>query len=263
LAQTDFLDVLNRAVDAAGGGQAAKLCLEVTEGALKFDLDAAWAMLRHTKELGVSLALDDFGTGNSSIKSVRTFKCEVLKIDKIFIDGLGMAKEDTAIVQHVIALAHDLGMIAVAEGVETAEQVAELRRLHCHRAQGYYFGRPMPPGAIDDLLYDASNVKYQPAPSTPLPQRGVQAAPEVLMAGASPAPGAPQPPQGVPSAPPPPPSPPGAAPSPIPPPEGPIQRDAPRPHEPQPLMAPRKPKVDEVVVPAPGAAVPRRRSELI
>jgi diguanylate cyclase (GGDEF)-like protein len=117
LAQSDFLDVLNHAV-AAGGGQASHLCLEVTEGALKFDLDAAWAMLRHTKQIGVSLALDDFGTGSSSIKSVRTFKCDVLKIDKAFIDGLGMAHEDTAIVQHIISLAKDLGMIAVAEGVE-------------------------------------------------------------------------------------------------------------------------------------------------
>lgn len=288
VAQADFIDVLSGAVRSTADSPTPRLCLEVTEGALKYDLDAAWTMLRQTKDLGVSLALDDFGTGSSSIQSIRTFRCDVLKIDNAFIDGVGQATEDTAIVKHMIALANDLGMIAVAEGVETPVQLAELRRLKCHRAQGYLFGHPVPPEIIDDMLYDISLTRTQQPPADPLPQRDLRSTTEpseVLLPAAEtpPAPNGDIPaqspaawPDGQTGAPTPTrtPAPLADAPAgdddderqPLAARTAPIHREAPRPHEPQPLMAARRKPGGSAtpagpVVPPLGKG-PRRRSEL-
>ena len=157
VAQSDFLDVLREAVKVPPGTRPPQLCLEVSEAALRDDLDTAWTMLRQAKELGISLALDDFGTGSSSIQSVRTFRSDVMKIDQQFVQGLGMAREDTAIVELMIALANELGMVTIAEGVETPQQLETLRKLKCHRAQGYLFGHPVSAQVIEDMLYDISS----------------------------------------------------------------------------------------------------------
>ncbi|MCB1013973.1 MAG: EAL domain-containing protein, partial [Acidimicrobiales bacterium] len=174
VAQSDFLDALREAVAVPADVRPPRLCLEVSEAALRDDLDAAWTMLRQAKELGISLALDDFGTGSSSIQSVRTFRSDVMKIDRQFVQGLGMAREDTAIVELMLALAKELGMVTIAEGVETPQQLEALRRLRCDRAQGYLFGHPVPAQVIEDMLYDISLTRTQgPAPgSGALPQRG-------------------------------------------------------------------------------------------
>ena len=298
VAQSDFLEVLAEAVKAPPGSSTPQLCLEVSEAALRYDLDSAWAMLRQAKELGISLALDDFGSGSSSIQSVRTFRSDIMKIDRCFIAGLGMAREDSAIVSLMIALAKELNMITVAEGVETPQQLEALRRLHCDRAQGYLFGHPVPPKVIEDMLYDISLTRTQPAPVTNLPQRGPAAQPapaEVLLpvADASPLPPAAAPAAAAAAMPPQTPateleipvhSPaawpgsetlaPAAASAPVP--SGadtPVHRDAPRPHQPQPLMAPRRKAGAPAPAGAPAGAatgtvvppvsrVPRRRSEL-
>ena len=112
------------------------------------------------KFLGVSLAVDDFGTGYSSMEYLQRFPLDVLKIDKAFVDGLGTGDGRVrAIPRAVIALARDLGMAVVAEGVETEEQTGELIRLGCRYAQGYYFARPQPPDLVSELLRAADRPK--------------------------------------------------------------------------------------------------------
>lgn len=120
------------------------IVIEVTETALTHDLDGATATLRAIKELGVSIALDDFGTGYSSLVYLKHFPVDHIKIDQSFVGGLGVQPDDTAIVASTISLAHSVGVKAVAEGVETLEQLTRLRRMGCDFAQGYLFSRPLP-----------------------------------------------------------------------------------------------------------------------
>jgi EAL domain-containing protein (putative c-di-GMP-specific phosphodiesterase class I) len=94
----------------------------------------------------VRLAIDDFGTGYSSLSYLKRFPVDTLKIDRTFISGVGADAENQAIVQAVLSLGHALQITVVAEGVETAADVAALRRLGCEFGQGYYFGRPRPLG---------------------------------------------------------------------------------------------------------------------
>ena len=114
----------------------------MAESALLDDLDATGDTLRALKELGVRLAIDDFGTGGSSLTYLRRFPFDELKIDNMFVEGLGRSAADDAIVAATIDMAHALGMIVAAEGVETEEQRARLRELGCDRAQGYHLGPP-------------------------------------------------------------------------------------------------------------------------
>jgi len=120
------------------------LCMEVTETALLADSLAANSVLDGIHALGVQLALDDFGTGYSSVAHLKRFKLDHLKLDKAFIDNVDSDPKDAAIVSGLIQLAHAVGLTAVAEGVETAGQLAALRRLGCDVAQGYLMSRPVP-----------------------------------------------------------------------------------------------------------------------
>ena len=119
---------------------------------LQSDAETMWTILREAKADGVALALDDFGTGYSSLSYLRQLKLDMLTIDKSFVDGLGYSREDTTIVEHVIGMAKALGIVTVAEGVETESQVERLRELNCDLAQGYYFSHPQPPYVITELL---------------------------------------------------------------------------------------------------------------
>ncbi len=118
------------------------IALEITESVLMRDVTASSAVLANLKRLGVQLYVDDFGTGYSSLTYLQRFPVDGLKIDRSFVAGLGDRPDATAIVQAVIGLAHGLGLVAVAEGVETPEQVHQLIALDCDIAQGYHFGRP-------------------------------------------------------------------------------------------------------------------------
>lgn len=124
--------------------------LEITETALMRDAESAVRALTALRSLGVHLAVDDFGTGYSSMTYLKRFPVEALKVDRTFVDGLGREPEDSAICTAVVRLAHSLGLRAVAEGVETPEQLAELRTLGCELAQGYLFGHAAPPETFGD-----------------------------------------------------------------------------------------------------------------
>jgi diguanylate cyclase (GGDEF)-like protein/PAS domain S-box-containing protein len=119
------------------------LWLEITETALMHDIESAASALRVLRSQGIHLVVDDFGTGYSSLSHLKGFPIEALKIDQGFIRGLGRDAEDTAIVTAVVSLAHALGLSATAEGVETPEQLAELRTLGCDLAQGHLFAEPL------------------------------------------------------------------------------------------------------------------------
>jgi EAL domain-containing protein (putative c-di-GMP-specific phosphodiesterase class I) len=99
--------------------------------------------LESLHKLGVLIALDDFGTGHSSLTLLQTVPVDVLKVDKSFVDNITMAGRHAVIATALIQVADGLGLSAVAEGVETAEQAAELHRMGYRLAQGYHFGRPV------------------------------------------------------------------------------------------------------------------------
>lgn len=121
-----------------------RLCVEITESVLVDDAQATAAALRRLRDLGVSIAIDDFGTGYSSLLYLREFPAQILKIDRRFVAGVAGGLEDLAIVRATIELAHALGLVALAEGVETAEQLTILRTLGCDLAQGFLWARPLP-----------------------------------------------------------------------------------------------------------------------
>jgi EAL domain-containing protein (putative c-di-GMP-specific phosphodiesterase class I) len=143
LAEPNLPDEVARIL-ATTGVRAERVWLELTESALMRDAEATIASLHALRELGVKLAVDDFGTGYSSMSYLKRFPVQALKVDRTFVDGIGREPEDSAICTAVVSLAHALGLRAVAEGVETPEQLAELRTLGCELAQGYLFGRPAP-----------------------------------------------------------------------------------------------------------------------
>jgi len=119
------------------------LTLEVTES-LTVQGEEAAQVVEALHAMGVRIALDDFGTGYSSLAYVRQHPVDVLKIDRVFVDGLGRDREDTAIVQAAIAFGAALGLEVVGEGIETAEQAKRLRDLGCSFGQGFHYSRPVP-----------------------------------------------------------------------------------------------------------------------
>jgi len=137
---------------AETGLEPAGLKLEITESVVIEDEEAALAILRRLKALGVQLAIDDFGAGYSSLRYLKLFPIDSLKIDKTFIDRLGRDAADTAIVRAMITVSKTLDLIVAAEGIETAEQLGYLRAMGCDQGQGYYFARPLTSKAVTALL---------------------------------------------------------------------------------------------------------------
>jgi EAL domain-containing protein (putative c-di-GMP-specific phosphodiesterase class I) len=130
------------------------LVLEVTEGSLMQDMAQTAAKLRALKDMGIGLALDDFGTGSSSLGRLRQFPIDVLKIDKSFVDGVADEGSDSSVlVKAIVELARTLRLGTVAEGIESAPQVAALRKANCVRGQGYLFAKPLPLRDLEGLLH--------------------------------------------------------------------------------------------------------------
>ncbi len=134
------------------GADPGQLTLEVTEGVFVQDSDRALVVLRELKHLGVRLALDDFGTGYSSLSYLKRFPVDIVKIDQSLVAEMALDESSSAIIAAAVAVAHTLGMTAVAEGVETAAQREHLASLGCDYCQGYYFAHPMFATELDVLM---------------------------------------------------------------------------------------------------------------
>jgi diguanylate cyclase (GGDEF)-like protein len=147
LLQPDLVEVIEAALGESGVA-AELLCLEITESALMTDAEFALEQLNELRRIGIRLAIDDFGTGYSSLSYLRRFPVDFVKIDRTFVDGLGIDPEDSAIVAAIIAMARSLGHTVVAEGVETELQRSELLRLGCEMGQGFLFARPAAPSLV-------------------------------------------------------------------------------------------------------------------
>jgi diguanylate cyclase (GGDEF)-like protein/PAS domain S-box-containing protein len=143
LGDPDLVEDLEQVI-ASSGVPPTSVVLEITESLLMDDVEFSHLTLDRLKRLQVQLAVDDFGTGYSSLSYLRSFPVDLLKVDRSFVAGLGTEGGDEAIVAAIIRLAHTLGLEAVAEGVETAAQLARLRALGCNLAQGFYLAPPMP-----------------------------------------------------------------------------------------------------------------------
>jgi EAL domain-containing protein (putative c-di-GMP-specific phosphodiesterase class I) len=147
------VSALVRQILEASGLPANCLGLEVTETALAAEGtagDRARSELEEIHALGVHIAIDDFGTGFSSLEQLRRFPIDVIKVDRSFIQGVEHDAKSAAITANVAMLAHSLGL--VAEGIETAGQLASARELGCDLGQGYLFARPAPANELAQLL---------------------------------------------------------------------------------------------------------------
>jgi predicted signal transduction protein with EAL and GGDEF domain len=152
------------------------------------DLAGAREVMKRLNRLGVRLAIDDFGTGHSSLAYLKQFPVHEVKVDRVFVAGIAESPVDSAIVRAVIELANAMGIATVAEGVESRDQVAELRRLGCEVAQGLYFSPPLRAGEFDALLarHFAPAVRPgAPAVSLAQPARCAQAASSSSVASSS------------------------------------------------------------------------------
>lgn len=145
--------------DALSGSGLAADCLEleITEGAMMDDPAGANQTLRRIKELGVHISIDDFGTGYSSLAYLRQFPVDALKVDQSFVRGLPENRDSVILVASIVALAHNLNLNVVAEGVETEEQLALLKSLKCEQIQGYLISRPIPADRFADQFLPISD----------------------------------------------------------------------------------------------------------
>jgi EAL domain-containing protein (putative c-di-GMP-specific phosphodiesterase class I) len=131
-----------------GGVDPSKVLVEVTESSAMLDPDRAQVILHELAAAGFSIAIDDFGTGYSSLSRLRDMPVRVLKIDRSFVSNLHDDPQAASIVRAFLELAGGLAMTTLAEGIETAEELAFLRELGCTLGQGFYFSRPVPPEEI-------------------------------------------------------------------------------------------------------------------
>jgi diguanylate cyclase (GGDEF)-like protein len=141
---------------ANAGLPAPRLELEITEGALMDDTDTVVSMLKRIKALGVKVSMDDFGTGYSSLSYLQKFPFDKIKIDQSFVRSLETNSESAAIVRAVTALGESLGMVTIAEGVETENQLLQITRDGCKQVQGFLTGRPLSTDAVAALVLTAS-----------------------------------------------------------------------------------------------------------
>ncbi|MGE5658911.1 MAG: EAL domain-containing protein [Actinomycetota bacterium] len=155
--QPDLIEQIEQILTETGL-EARSLKLEITESVIMENAESATALLAQLRALGVQLYIDDFGTGYSSLSRLHSFPTDALKIDRAFVSRMCIDEGNEAIVQTILILASHLGMDVIAEGVETAEQLAQLRALQCEYGQGYFFARPLDEKAASVLV--ASRPKW-------------------------------------------------------------------------------------------------------
>jgi diguanylate cyclase (GGDEF)-like protein len=156
MARPGLVDAVRRNLDGTGLAPEV-LLLELTESALMADDEVVRAQIKGLRDLGVRLGLDDFGTGWSSLEYLNRLSVDVLKIAQVFVDQIGTSTRATALVRAIIDLAHSLGLITVAEGVETEEQADRLRQMGCFLGQGWHFGREL---TVDDATDELRRVAH-------------------------------------------------------------------------------------------------------
>jgi EAL domain-containing protein (putative c-di-GMP-specific phosphodiesterase class I) len=152
LAREGFADTV-RATLQQTGLPPANLVVEITESAL-IDFETAISVLEEIRGLGVRIAIDDFGTGYSAMSYLARFPIDILKIDRSFVAAMGRDRQSASLIRTIISLAQNLHLTTVAEGIEEASQLAELRRLGCDLGQGYLLSVPQPPEAIGGRLLE-------------------------------------------------------------------------------------------------------------
>jgi EAL domain-containing protein (putative c-di-GMP-specific phosphodiesterase class I) len=150
-------------VVARHGLKPADLVLEITEGVLIQNIESAQGWLDAVQAMGFRVALDDFGTGFSSLSYLKRLHLDAVKIDKAFVCDMGEDTSNQALVQTVITLGHLMGLKVVAEGVETAWDLATLRDMGCDYVQGYYLSKPLPPEEIATAAMERSCLPDDPA----------------------------------------------------------------------------------------------------
>jgi len=153
LAQPDLVEEVARILEQTGL-DAGSLILEVPESLIMAPSETASETLVKLKGLGIALHMDDFGTGHSSLGYLHRFPIDALKVDRSFIAKMGNERQSWEIVRTIIMLAHNLSMDVIAEGVETGEQLTQLKSLRCEHWQGFLFSRPVAPDAATDLIAD-------------------------------------------------------------------------------------------------------------
>jgi diguanylate cyclase (GGDEF)-like protein/PAS domain S-box-containing protein len=152
---------------ATSGVKAQRLELEITESVLLANSGTTFNILHSLRDLGVRISMDDFGTGYSSLSYLRSFPVDKIKIDQSFIRGLAATDGSDMIVRALIGLGRSLGMLTTAEGVETAEQLSQLRKERCNEVQGYLFSPPVEPSHIPQLLERWSGIVVLGKQATP------------------------------------------------------------------------------------------------
>ena len=149
--QPGFVEMVAGAL-ASSGLEAGFLELELTERTVMHDADINLGTLSALHRMGVELSLDDFGTGYSSLAYLKRFPVGKLKIDRSFVNDLETDPDDWAIASTIVSMGRSLRMTVLAEGVETAEQLAQLRKMGCDMAQGYFFSRPVSAAGLAEIL---------------------------------------------------------------------------------------------------------------
>jgi diguanylate cyclase (GGDEF)-like protein len=170
------------------------LKLEITESLVMENPERAVEILSWLKAFGASLALDDFGTGYCSLSYLHRFPCDTIKVDRSLVRDSGLNGSTPMILRSIVALSHELGKEVIAEGVETAEDAAYLRSIGCEYGQGFYYGEPMTPKEVADLLSAlASHRKRQQRERSKAAARGHVAPAQVARPVAQAAPPRPKP----------------------------------------------------------------------
>ncbi|MDK6076759.1 putative bifunctional diguanylate cyclase/phosphodiesterase [Massilia varians] len=162
--QSDVIAMVGELLEQSGVAPGL-LELELTESVSMADPERSVVVMRGLGDLGVMLSIDDFGTGYSSFGYLRRLPLDKLKIDKSFVQDMAHSAESSAIVQAIVAMAHRLQLAVIAEGVETADQVAALRKADCDQIQGYYYSRPL---AVDDCAAFIRQYAAEPAGGSPV-----------------------------------------------------------------------------------------------
>jgi diguanylate cyclase (GGDEF)-like protein len=156
LSQPNLIEQISQILQTTGLNPHS-LKLEITETAIMENPESAALILSQLRELGIQICMDDFGTGYSSLSFLHRFPVDFLKIDQSFIVGIEQGAEKAKIVQTIMTLTQNLGLNAIAEGIETAEQVAKLKILQCEYGQGYFFSRPLDSKMAEKMIVQNFN----------------------------------------------------------------------------------------------------------